>query len=97
MDMALIDLEVRVAATDLELQVALTGFNLDMALIELEGQVALTDLELPAALTVLELVVVVSVVGPKCGLIPGRDFGDYTVYGAVLPPADQYDSICSRC
>ena len=33
----------------------------------------------------------------KCGLIPGRDYGDYTVYGAVLPPADQYDSICSRC
>ena len=33
----------------------------------------------------------------KCGLIPGRDYQDYTVYGAVLPPADRYDSICSRC
>ena len=33
----------------------------------------------------------------KCGLIPGRDYRDYTVYGAVLPPADRYDSICSRC
>jgi hypothetical protein len=82
------DLEVQLVRTDLELVAALT---------DLELQVALTDLELPAALTVLELVVVVSVVGPKCGLIPGRDFGDYTVYGAVLPPADQYDSICSRC
>ena len=33
----------------------------------------------------------------KCGLIPSRDYQDYTVYGAVLPPADRYDSICSRC
>ena len=33
----------------------------------------------------------------KCGLIPGRDYRDYTVYGAVLPPADRYDSICTRC
>jgi hypothetical protein len=33
----------------------------------------------------------------KCGLIPGRDYRDFTVYGDILPPADCYDSICTRC
>ena len=33
----------------------------------------------------------------KCGLIPGRDYREYEVYGAALPPPDCYDSICSRC
>ena len=33
----------------------------------------------------------------KCGLIPGRDYREYVVYGSSLPPPDRYDSICSRC
>jgi hypothetical protein len=33
----------------------------------------------------------------KCGLIPGRDYREYVIYGSTLPPPDSYDSICTRC
>jgi len=33
----------------------------------------------------------------KCGLIPGRDYHDFVMYGESLPDPSEYDAICSRC
>ena len=32
-----------------------------------------------------------------CGLIPGRDYREYVLYGPEAPPAEAYDAICARC